>query len=247
MPFVVKSSLFILIVNKFCQKLTFMRDVTPEVVETDDKRHSEYLKSIVSLFPQVLANVYEDLDPKYLEQSEVTIRTLLKPTEQMEALRSRLWTLIKERTNIPDPPRIQLSEMAHGIAPLKYVESALQMPLMAAWCGIPTMDYETRIEAMLDRAYFKLKEILELPLLDDRGKLDMKAASLIIQVAKMVDLRSRGNYTERIESKTLQVNASASEAQKMFGKDPSLTLEQIEDKIAQLEGGKRELKDVEAT
>lgn len=226
-----------------------MRNVTPEIVAEQDERKEEYLKSIINLFPEPLASTYAHIDPEYLAQAEVSIRTLLKPTEQMEALRSRLWTLIKDRTTTPDPARIQLSEMAQGIAPMKYVEQVLQLPLMAAWCGIPTMDYETRIEAMLDRAYFKLKEILELPLVDSHGRLDTKAANLIIQVAKMVDLRSRGNYTERIESKTLNVNTNAKEAQRLFGGNGKvLSLEEIDEQIKLLEQGKNQtVVDVEST
>lgn len=68
----------------------------------------------------------------------------------------------------------------------------------------------------------------------------MKVANLILQVAKMTDMRSRGGYVERIEQKTLNVNASAREAQAMFGGKEVLSLDQIEERIKLLEGKKNE-------
>lgn len=209
-----------------------MRNVTPEIVQENEEHKDLYIKEILKYLPEPLLSTYESLNPEYLTQSEVTLKTLLKPSEQMEAIRTRIWSLISQRSNSPNPSRIQLSEICHGIAPLPYVEQVLQVDLMAAWCGVPTMDYETRVESMLDKAYARMEEILDLPLMNN-GKLDVKAANLILQVAKMVDLRSKGNYTERVEQKTLQVSTSVSEMKREIGQ---MTLEQIDQQIKLLEG-----------
>lgn len=214
-----------------------MRDVSPAAQFTSTEHLSDYIKATLELFPEPLATNYSLLPAEIIQQSEVTLKTLLSPSHQMEAIRSRLWMLIKERTKHNNSSRIQLSELAAGIAPLKYVEKCFEKQYMVAWCGVPTMDYNTRIEALLDKSYRRLNEILDTPLMDDKGKVDIKVAHLIIQVAKMVDLRSQGNYTERIESKTLQVNASAEQAQHLF-QEKALSLEEINKRIALLEEGK---------
>ncbi len=218
-----------------------MRDVTqlPTVV-LENPNIDDFMKTVVELFPEPLASNYLQLEDEVLAQSEITIKTLLKPTPQMEAIRTRLWQVVGDRMKFKDAARIQLSEIAHGIAPVKYLESVFVRKYMVAWCGVPPLDYSTRVESLLDKAYQRLHEILEFPMVDSRGKLDTKAAGLIIQVAKMVDLRSQGNYTERIEQKTLQVNTTAEEASKMFGANLELSMEEINKKLAELEGTKAE-------
>lgn len=213
-----------------------MRDVSPEYIDRIKKDSNAYMDKIKSIMPETLASAIDQLDPGYLDQSETTLRTLLMPKPQQEAIRSRLWTLVNERQRMADPPRIQLSELASGIGSINFVLSCFDTPLMVAWCAVPTMDYDTRIEAMLDTAYGKMKEILDMPLKDEYGKVDKSVAALILQVAKMVDLRSKGNYVERVEQKTLQVSASAREAQQLLGLPVDATVEQIEERIKLLEG-----------
>ncbi len=213
-----------------------MRDVSPEYIDRIKKDSNAYMDKIKSIMPETLASAIDQLDSGYLDQSETTLRTLLMPKPQQEAIRSRLWTLINERQRMADPPRIQLSELASGVGSINFVLSCFDTPLMVAWCAVPTMDYDTRIEAMLDTAYGKMKEILDMPLKDEYGKVDKSVAALILQVAKMVDLRSKGNYVERVEQKTLQVNASAKEAQQLLGLPVDATVEQIEERIKLLEG-----------
>lgn len=214
-----------------------MRDVTQFPVVLENPQVNDFMKTVVELFPEPLASNYLQLETSILEQSEVTIKTLLgNITPQMEAIRTRLWQLVSERMKFKDVSRIQLSEVAHGIAPIKYLEQVFARQYYVAWCGVPTTDYKIRVDALLDKAFHRMNEILDLPIKDDKGKVDTKAAALILQVAKMVDMRSQGNYTERIEQKTLQVNTTAEEARKIFSEEQALSLEEINKKLAQLEG-----------
>lgn len=221
----------------FAITILLMRDVTPSELEQDRPTIPTYMDSILELFPQELEEKYRLLEEEVVQQSETTIRTLLSPTPQMEAIRTRIWALVKVRTATKDAGRIQLSEIATGIAPVRYVEQVFGQKYMVAWCGCPPMDYDTRIEALLDKAYQKLQAILEFPLVTPNGQIDTKAANLVIQVAKMIDLRSKGGYLERVESKTFQVNSTVEEAKKLFRSKDTLTLEELDLKIQQLERG----------
>lgn len=195
------------------------------------------MEEILQLFPENLEKNYRLLEEEILQQSETTIRTLLSPSHQMEAVRTRLWALIKARHYQKDIARIQLSEIAAGIAPLGYIEQIFTKKYMVAWCGCPPIDYDTRIEALLDKAYDKLQRILEFPLSDADGRIDAKAANLVIQVAKMIDLRSKGGYLERVEQKTFQVNSTVEEAKQLFRTNEKLSIEELDQKIKALERG----------
>lgn len=214
-----------------------IRDVTPAQINSSQAQapNTSYMQSILDLLPEPLASAYPQLPNELTNQSEVTLKTLLNPNNQMEAIRTRIWILVKSRAASRDTARIDLSEIATGIAPISYVEMVLAQQYMVAWCGCPTIDYDTRVESLLNKAYDKLQRILDFPLTDANGEVNTKSANLVIQVAKMLDLRSKGSYIERIEQKTFQVNTTATEARELFRKNADLSLDEIESKIKSLE------------
>lgn len=223
-----------------------MRDVTNSA-ENDEKSgqsgtesvvFNDFMEEVLNLIPIQLANKYRSLPLQAVEQDEKTLRTMLNPSEQQQMLRTRLWQLLNERLGIPGAPVISSAELCRGVSNVEYLERAYTLPYLVAWLLCPTLNYETRVETLVEKSYDKMREILELPLIDQEGKVDVKVANLVMQVAKMVDMRARGNYTERIEQKSLTVNATAKEAQALLGGKEVLTLEQIEERIKLLEGGK---------
>lgn len=223
-----------------------MRDVTNSAENEEKSGQSgtesvifnDFMEEVLSLIPTQLANKYRSLPLQAVEQDEKTLRTLLNPSEQQQMLRTRLWQLLNERLGIPGAPQISSAELCRGVSNVEYLERAYTLPYLVAWLLCPTLNYETRVETLVEKSYDKMREILELPLMDADGKVDTKVANLVMQVAKMVDMRARGNYTERIEQKSLTVNATAKEAQALLGGKEVLTLEQIEERIKLLEGGK---------
>lgn len=222
-------------VNENHQKQSFFNQNSEEIVVFND-----FIEEVLSLVPEGLADSYRGLPRKAFEQDEKTLRTLLNPSEQQQMLRTRLWQLLNERLGFQGAPRISTSELCRGVSNTDYLERIYTLPYAVAWLLCPTLNYETRVESLLERSYDRMREILDLPLKDDNGAVDMKVANLILQVAKMTDMRSRGGYVERIEQKTLNVNASAREAQAMFGGKEVLSLDQIEERIKLLEGKKDE-------
>lgn len=225
-----------------------MRDVTnsgenvqkESRIEQESVIFNEFMEEVLSLLPDALANSYRSLPLKAIEQDERTLRTILNPSEQQQMLRTRLWQLLNERLGYPGAPKISSSDLCRGVSNVEYLERAYSLPYLVAWLLCPTLNYETRVETLVEKSYDRMREILELPLMGDDGKVDVKIANLILQVAKMTDMRAKGNYTERVEQKSLTVNATAREAQALFGGKEVLTLEQIEERIKLLEGGKGE-------
>jgi hypothetical protein len=200
---------------------------------------NEFMEEVLSLVPEALADSYRTLPRKAFEQDERTLRTILNPSEQQQMLRTKLWQILNERLGISGAPRISISEICRGVSNTDYLERICTLPYVVAWLLCPTLNYETRVEALVEKSYDRMSEILDLPIKDNTGAVDMKVANLVLQVAKMIDMRSRGGYVERIEQKTLNVNASAKEAQAMFGGKEILSLDQIEERIKMLETGKK--------
>lgn len=206
-----------------------MRDITPYL--PDDN----YMDAILKLVPEPLAKQYELCPAAIRKQDQITLRTYLRPPEQLEVIRTKLWKLLGERLAVPGSPRISVYELAKGLAPVEYIESVCGNNHIIAWIMIPVINYDDRLEALLDRAYDKLEEILELPIKDVQGKTDLKTASLVLQVIKHVDMRNKGDFTQRIEEKSLTLHGSAKDA-KMLGLDASTPLDEIERRIRELEG-----------
>lgn len=219
-----------------------MREVNEKYAKNDENSEetvvfNEFIEEVLSLVPEPIANRYRTLPAQAYSQDERTLRTLLNPSEQQRMLRTRLWQLLNERLGVPGAPRISEGELCRGVCNTEYLTTYSSNPYVVAWLVCPTLDYNTRVESLLESAYDRMREILEVPLYTEKGEVDAKAANLLLQVTKILDLRARGNYTERIEQKTLNVSATAKEARALFGGEV-LSLEQIEERIKLLEGGK---------
>jgi hypothetical protein len=109
---------------------------------------------------------------------------------------------------------------------------------VAAYFMMPSLEYEGRVESLLDKSLDRVDEILRLPIMEEfEGKsvVNHKNASLVLQVTKMLDMRVRGGYIQRIEEKSMQVHGTAADAEKMFGHKDSESLEAIEARIRELE------------
>ena len=67
----------------------------------------------------------------------------------------------------------------------------------------------------------RLREILELPMFDKKGRVDGKAAELILKTVALLDQRVKGSVVQRAEVRSLNVNmnsaASSLEQKQLMG------------------------------
>lgn len=194
-------------------------------------------REVLKYLPAVGRDTYRDIPAKWFYYTEEEMRGHLNPSEQMSMIRTRFWDLVRERQLLHVDTEITIQELARGICSPQYVNNLLASQFRyVGWLMSPSPDYETRVSSLLDRGYDRVREIFDLPLYSEDGKVDTKTANLILSSVKMLDQRKHGAYLQRIEEKSLQVHTSVEEAKKnsLIGK--ALTVEELEHRIKELEG-----------
>lgn len=105
----------------------------------------------------------------------------------------------------------------------------VKRPENLAWMLTPPASYNTVIEEALQFGLEQLRDVLELPNLDSKGRVNTKLIELKARVVAMLDQRVKGAIVQR--SMQVQVHATDKAAMKMA---TELTMEDIERRLAEL-------------
>lgn len=211
-----------------------MRDITP------GKR--DHFESIYKYVPEDLLDRWMLVPVVYYEQDDVTMTTLLRPSEPERLLRKRFQNLVQGRGEAESTARISIYEWCVGICVEPYLIKILdgeRGTKFLAWCSIPEPSYDSRVESLVTKAYARFEEILAIPfqkdVTDKEGNtervMDKDAMTLFMQAYRMLDMRAKGQYTQRVEQKTMQVTGSMKDAAVLAG----MSVEELDKQIAKLE------------
>jgi hypothetical protein len=123
-----------------------------------------------------------------------------------------------------------------GDLPSFYIKQALSIPEHLAWIICPPTSYENTLEEALTRGMKRINEILDLPLFESNGKIDYRAAELIMRAVGFVDVRKHGMPTQRTEQlmRLTTQNLTRADARLVATQAPP-KLEELEETIKSLE------------
>ena len=172
--------------------------------------------SVMNLLPEAVrekCKARRGEDPVLFEMSESELykemrRNKHTPSVSDNRIRLKFWMEYDECiTNYNRA--MNLKRIAAGTTSYEYfIIHFLKNCYRVAWMLMPPANYKSRMVEALDFGLDQMREILNLPLLDDDGKLDHKLAAMKITIFKMLDDRSNGVAIQRLESKMLQINAN---------------------------------------
>lgn len=121
-----------------------------------------------------------------------------------------------------------------------FFQHYLNNPSRVAWMLTPVVGYEVKMEEALDFAMDRMRAFLEIdPNPPGAKQPNIKLMELQAKIFAMIDMRLKGGHTQRTESKSLQVNISATEKQ-VAKVTQELSMEALEKRIRELD--KRDLK-----
>lgn len=101
------------------------------------------------------------------------------------------------------------------------------------WVLIPPLSYENFLDEALAFGLQRLrKDILGAKIYDDEGRLDVKAADLLLKAVAFMDMRKNGAIKQRIESVSHTINHTAGQE---MGIGTKRTLREINERIEELE------------
>jgi len=172
-------------------------------------------------------------------QSEKQLRKWAQPSETDERLRISFWDEYAFATR--NNRKMNLNRAFHGLVSQEYLEYKL-FPDDKKMVFMVTMpeNYMLTARHLLNIGMDRFKEILTLPLTDDKGKPDTRVINAIIKVTEIVDQRVKGAVVQRMlvdqRSMNLNVNATPQEASLELSKMSLVELEDLENRLNRLDG-----------
>ena len=159
----------------------------------------ESMKKSVLSIPEEMVNQDEDTLLRILEE-----RYSYKPTASVEALRTNFWMeydrVATTRNEVMNQTNVYL-----GVISREHFHNLCNNGghvLAYILCRPP--EYEAVMKGLLNLSTRRIRDVLNIPLQKANGDIqDAKIIELVLKAAAMVDLRAKGGYIQRSETKNL--------------------------------------------
>jgi len=158
------------------------------------------MKKPVLEVPQEYLNIDEEELLKLLE-----VNHGYKPTAVIETIRNNFW-MEHDRVAATRNEIINLSNIWLGVMTREYFYRIAggEATHVLAYILCRPPEYEAVMKGLLNLSTRKIRDVLNIPLQRADGSIqDAKIIELVLKAAAMVDLRARGGYLQRSETKNL--------------------------------------------
>lgn len=200
-------------------------------LDTPGAFESENPRSLINIAPTGLREMIADLPINYLTLSERSLYNLAKPDPMLNRLRIAFWKEFENaQASVSDMNWVGITKMIQR--PSIMIRKLLEDQHKLAWVLCPPVSYDVFLQEALSHGMDRIREILDLPLRNDEGKVDAKVAELILKAAAFLDLRRHGGFVQKSVNMDIGVGMSERQARN-FGE--KVTIEDISHKIKQLE------------
>jgi len=199
--------------------------LTPAVIDAADPR------SLAEILPVELAEKVRELPAVLLEHDEVTLSTLVNPSDQQKRLKIQFWDEyeLANREN----RHLILSNIVFGVCTKEYFSRFLERAVNVAWLVTPRPSYKIRIAELIEKGLDQVEKIFLLEPNKD-GTNAVSIGQLKLSALRMLDMRKHGGYTQRIEQKSL-VKEIKDDPKTQAGSPTESSVEELEAEVAELE------------
>lgn len=216
--------------------MTYSKDALEVVESSVLNPHQE--SSLLNVAPlkvvPLIMRVKESL-PEIAVASEEWLRKYIKPDERDERLRLSFWDEYNLVTAGTYKRRMRLDSILSGICNENtWSKCYANNDRKLLWILTPPKSYVQSMNYILHLGTERLSEIMSLPIKQEDGSVDHKAASLILKAFEMVDMRVKGGILQKmqVEQKNLNVHVSApSDLEAIRGIDDISKLEALSSKL----------------
>lgn len=159
----------------------------------------EGMRQSILAIPQELVGKDEDEIILKLQESYSYI-----PTAAVEAMRNNFWMehdrVVATRNEIMNQSNIYLGVVSR----VQFHEIVNSAPHVMAYMITRPPEYEAVMRGLLNLSTRRIRDVLNIPLKKADGSIqDAKIIELVLKAAAMVDLRAKGGYVQRSETKNL--------------------------------------------
>lgn len=195
--------------------------------DLDDKR------SLANIVPPWLRAAMEEVPRDMYFWSEEKLRGYARADAKLNRIRLAFWAEYEEAQSELRMFNLYGITKRVGMAQ-SYIKELLSDVKVLPYVLLPPVTYDLFLEEALSHGLSRLREILDIQIVDEDGKLDHKSAEILLKATAFIDMRKNGGIVQR----TMNVHAfSGSAGEKRFANQ--LSSGELDKKIKELEG-KRE-------
>lgn len=167
-------------------------------------------RSFLNLLPEVMKQSALHIPEDLLGKDEEELLKVLeekhkyRPTAALEAMRNNFW-MEHDRVATTRNEIVNQSNIYLGVVSREYFYKMVnENPHIVAYLLCRPPEYEAVMKGLLNLSTRKIRDVLNLPLQKADGSIqDAKIIELVLKAAAMVDLRAKGGYIQRSETKNL--------------------------------------------
>ncbi len=139
----------------------------------------------------------EKIPDHYRRLSEREARNKFRPSPVMNQLRASFWVEYNVAQSTHQR-KMKMERVAAGICTHQYWENVVcYNKEMVAYMLIPPQTYQAVLNESWHASMDRMREILDLPLYDKKGKLSVATANLLVRVWTLLDQRKHGAVVQR--------------------------------------------------
>lgn len=187
-------------------------------------------RSVVNLIPDRMKKTVEKIPHAYRTLDEKAARAKFRPSPAMNQLRASFWVEYN-RVQAAQSGQMEMVNIYRGIVSRDYFEDVVCFSKETlAWLFLPPQSYTAVLNEALESAINQLREILDLPTVDKKGKVSTSIANLKIKVFTLLDQRVHGG----VVNKNFNVNLTGDEAKAVALAAEGINMEALDKRIETL-------------
>lgn len=193
--------------------------------------------SLINLLPTAIATAIDEhyfTNPELFDKDERDLAKHLRsvqrtPSPTDHRIRMKFWMEYDNAMALGRP--LRAGAIFSNVCHTEYFyKNYLKNPHKVAWMMSLPSGYLTKVEEALEFGIEQLRDILEVPHMDENGKLNSKVAQLKAKIVAMLDMRLKGAPTQKTVSMNINTSNKAV-AQAAMG----ITSEDLRKKLHALE------------
>lgn len=202
-------------------------------------RDPDHPRAIINLVPSAVAGAILRLPEDLVDIGEAELKELFdKEKHKVSVLDDRIRFMFwKEYDNAQTNIRQMLmTHVYYGICSRESFYLLLQNKRRLAWMMCPPADYMLAAEEALTYGLEQLRDVLARPHVSMMGAVDAKAASVKLEIVRMLDARVKGAIIQTTRNLNVNVNANKPVASPRI-EDVDKRMKEVEDKLKTLNEG----------
>lgn len=188
-------------------------------------------RGLWKIAPPGLANLMKDLSEKWFSLSEEDLLKRVGSNPSLNRVRIAFW---KEYDRAQEEQRqMRWADISRMVQmPTWALSDMFHKDLHLAYVLCPVASYDAFLEEALSHGMRRIREILDLPLSDENGKVNPKTGELILKAAAFLDMRMHGGFLQKSMNLEARTEIGLQHVQKLARE---LNMDEIDKKIRELE------------